>query len=105
MATYLSQKLIVRLLDQLLGPYVSDLSRDKLRGVGMWSGNLVLSDLELREEAPHKIDRVVARRPPARIGAAASARLRIAHVGKCRVRIDANRTGWAWAPRRAGAIP
>ena len=42
---------MLRLLDQLLGPYVIDLSRDKLRDVGVWSGNVVLSDLELREDA------------------------------------------------------
>lgn len=51
MASFVSEKLVVRLLDQLLGPYVADLSRDKLRGVGVWAGNLVLSDLALREEA------------------------------------------------------
>ena len=39
-------------LDQLLSPYIADLSRDKLRAV-WWHGNVVLSDLELRPEAAH----------------------------------------------------
>ena len=47
-----SERLFMRILDQLLGPYVQDLTRDKLRGgVGVWSGNLVLTDLALREDA------------------------------------------------------
>lgn len=46
-----TERLFLRVLDQLLGPYIADLSRDKLRGVGVWSGNLVLSDLALREDA------------------------------------------------------
>lgn len=36
------------LLDQLLGPYVANLSRDRLR-VGVWSGSVDLSDLLLRD--------------------------------------------------------
>ena len=51
MASYVREALVVRLLDQILGPYVVDMSRDKLQGIGMWSGNLVLTDLALREDA------------------------------------------------------
>ena len=51
MASYVREALVVRLLDQLLGPYVVEMSRDKLQGIGMWSGNLVLTDLTLREDA------------------------------------------------------
>ena len=41
---------LYQLLDQLLGPYIANLSRDKLR-VGVWSGNVVFSDLVLRDDA------------------------------------------------------
>ena len=51
MATFAKEALLVRLLEQMLGPYVADLSRDKLHGVGVWSGNVVLTDLALREDA------------------------------------------------------
>ena len=51
MASVVSEKLVLRLLSSLLDPYVTDLSRDKLHGVGMWSGNIVLTDLALREDA------------------------------------------------------
>ena len=47
----MSNALFLRLLDQLLGPYIADLSRDKLHGVGVWSGSIVLHNLALREEA------------------------------------------------------
>ena len=40
---------VLTLLTKLLGPYIADLSREKLR-VGVWSGNVVLMDLQLREE-------------------------------------------------------
>ena len=55
MASYInrqmSERLFMRLLDQLLGPYIADLSRDKLAQAGVWSGNVVLTDLALREDA------------------------------------------------------
>ena len=35
MASVVSEKLVLRLLSSLLDPYVTDLSRDKLHGVGM----------------------------------------------------------------------
>ena len=41
---------LYQLLDQVLGPYVANLSRDKLR-VGVWSGNVVFTDLTLRADA------------------------------------------------------
>ena len=51
-SSFISERLFTRLLDQLLGPYIADISRDKLRGgVGVWSGNVVLHNLALREEA------------------------------------------------------
>lgn len=41
-------------LERLLGPYVKDLTREKLR-VGVWSGKLVLTDLAIREDALHSL--------------------------------------------------
>lgn len=41
---------MLTLLTKLLGPYIADLTREKLR-VGVWSGNVVLTDLALREDA------------------------------------------------------
>ena len=38
------------LLDRLLGPYIANLSRDRMR-VGVWSGHVDLSDLLLRSDA------------------------------------------------------
>ena len=43
------EDLVLTLLTKLLGPYIADLTREKLR-VGVWSGNVVLTDLRLREE-------------------------------------------------------
>ena len=44
------EDLVLTLLTRLLGPYIVDLTREKLR-VGVWSGNVVLTDVELREDA------------------------------------------------------
>ncbi|KAL1511905.1 hypothetical protein AB1Y20_005186 [Prymnesium parvum] len=44
------EELVLTLLTKLLGPYIAGLTREKLR-VGVWEGNVVLRDLELREEA------------------------------------------------------
>lgn len=43
------EDLVLTLLTKLLGSYITDLTREKLR-VGVWSGNVVLTDVELRAD-------------------------------------------------------
>ena len=44
------ESLALSLLDKMLGPYFEGIVAEKLR-VGVWSGNVVLSDLALRPNA------------------------------------------------------
>ena len=45
------------LLDQMLGPYIANLSRDRMR-VGVWSGHVDLSDLQAVAHAARKVGKL-----------------------------------------------
>lgn len=70
------EDLVLTLLTKLLRPYIADLTREKLR-VGVWSGNVVLTDLKLREEALDTLGLPV--------------RLRCGSIGRLQIRVPWSR--------------